>query len=295
MKSENVTYKGVEEITKDTTVSSGEYESTNSDENAILVSGDITSSLSNITVTKKGDSTSADGSSFYGNNSAILSKSGATLTLDNINVTLVSKASEGIVIEEKNKVTINNTKLTDSNTKLNGQSTTYKNIFLYQSVSGDASTGTAEFTSKNSDIATNNGDTFYVTNTTATINLTNNKITNNDSKGNFLKVRKDSWGNSGSNGGDVTLNMTNQEADGDIVIDSISTLNMNLKEKSLFTGKINSENSAKNIKLVLDKTSKIKLTGDSYVSSLEDEDSSYDNIDFNGYKLYVNGTASKIE
>ena len=85
--------------------------------------------------------------------------------------------------------------------------------------------------------------------------------------------------------------MTNQEADGDIVIDSISTLIMNLKEKSLFNGKINSENSAKSIKLVLDKTSKIKLTGDSYVSSLEDEDNSYDNIDFNGYKLYVNGTA----
>ena len=69
-----------------------------------------------------------------------------------------------------------------------------------------------------------------VTNTTATINLTNNKITNNDSKGNFLRVRKDSWGNSGSNGGNVTLNMTNQEADGYIVIDSISTLTMNLKK-----------------------------------------------------------------
>ncbi|HCJ32480.1 MAG TPA: hypothetical protein DHV70_06310 [Firmicutes bacterium] len=85
--------------------------------------------------------------------------------------------------------------------------------------------------------------------------------------------------------------MTNQEADGDIVIDSISTLTMNLKEKSLFNGKINSENSAKSIKLVFDKKSKIKLTGDSYISSLEDEDRSYDNIDFNGYKLYVNGTA----
>ena len=85
--------------------------------------------------------------------------------------------------------------------------------------------------------------------------------------------------------------MTNQEADGDIVIDSISTLTMNLKEKSLFNGKNNSENNAKSIKLVLDKKSKIKLTGDSYISSLEDEDRSYDNIDFNGYKLYVNGTA----
>ena len=38
-------------------------------------------------------------------------------------------------------------------------------------------------------------------------------------------------------------------------------------------------------------TSKIKLTGNSYVTSLEDEDSTYSNIDFNGYTLYVNGVA----
>lgn len=38
-------------------------------------------------------------------------------------------------------------------------------------------------------------------------------------------------------------------------------------------------------------TSKIKLTGDSYITSLEDDDTTYSNIDFNGYKLYVNGTA----
>lgn len=54
---------------------------------------------------------------------------------------------------------------------------------------------------------------------------------------------------------------------------------------------INSNNKAKSIKLVLDKTSRIKLTGDSYVSSLDDSDTSYSNIDFNGYKLYVNGKA----
>lgn len=34
--------------------------------------------------------------------------------------------------------------------------------------------------------------------------------------------------------------------------------------------------------------SEIKLTGDSYVTSLDDEDTTYSNIDFNGYKLYVN-------
>lgn len=58
---------------------------------------------------------------------------------------------------------------------------------------------------------------------------------------------------------------------------------------NVYKGTINSNNKAKSIKLVLDKTSRIKLTGDSYVSSLDDSDTSYSNIDFNDYKLYVNG------
>lgn len=205
--------------------------------------------------------------------------------------TLVSKASEGVVIEGANSVTLNNCDLTDSNTKLNGQSTTYKNIFLYQSMSGDASNGTATFTAKDSNITTNNGDSFYITNTTATINLTNNTIVNNDSNGNFLRAQKDSWGKSGSNGGKVTLVMDNQKATGNIVIDSISTLNMTMNTDSYYEGTINGDNTAKSITLKLDSSSKIKLTGDSYISSLEDADSSYSNIDFNGYKLYVNGVS----
>ena len=43
------------------------------------------------------------------------------------------------------------------------------------------------------------------------------------------------------------------------------------------------------MKLILDSTSTIKLTGDSYISELEDEDTTYSNIDLNGYKLYVGG------
>lgn len=204
---------------------------------------------------------------------------------------LIAKSSEGIVIEGKNSVTINDCELTDDNTTLNGQSTTYKNIFLYQSMSGDAADGQAEFTATNSDITTNKGDTLYVTNTTASINLKNNTITNNDSEGNFLRAQADSWGSSGSNGGNVTLTMTKQKASGNIVIDSISTLDMTMKSGSSYTGTINGDNSAKSIKLTLDKKSKIKLTGDSYVTSLDDADTDYSNIDFNGYTLYVNGTA----
>ena len=79
------------------------------------------------------------------------------------NAKLIAKASEGIVIEGKNSVTINNCDLTDSNTKLNGQSTTYKNIFLYQSMSGDAANGNSEFTANDSTITTNKGDSYITT------------------------------------------------------------------------------------------------------------------------------------
>ena len=392
----NVSYSSVKEITKDEDITTGEYTSSKADENAISVSGSITSNISGITVSKTGDSDGGDNTSFYGTNSAVIAKGGATLNISNVNITtnatgangvfsyggsattnnsssdkttinisdstitttkdnlggimttgggimnatnltittagtssaairsdrgggtvtvnkgtykttgkgspsiystaditvknatLISTASEGVVIEGKNSVTLENVTLTDTNNTLNGQSTTYKNIFLYQSMSGDAASGTAVFTSKNSTITTNKGDSFYVTNTTATINLENNKIINNDTTGNFLRIQKDSWGKSGSNGGDVTLNLTNQEAKGNIVVDSISKLTMSLKNNSSFTGSINNDNEGE-VSITLDKTSTITLTGNTYIKSLSNEDTSNSNINLNGYKLYVNG------
>lgn len=213
----------------------------------------------------------------------------ANITVNNAE--LIATASEGAIIEGKNSITLDDVTLTDTNDKLNGQSTTYKNIFIYQSMSGDAATGSAKFSASNSKITTNKGDSIYVTNTDAEIDLENNTFINNDSTGNFLRIQKDSWGNSGSNGGNVNLNLTNQKVNGNIVVDSISTLKMTMKDKSYFEGSINNENSAKQINITLDNDSKIKLTGDSYITSLEDSDSSHSNINYNGYKLYVNGTA----
>ena len=392
----SATYSAVKEITKDEDITSGEYKSSSADENAISVSGNIKSTLSDITVNKTGDSDGGDNTSFYGTNSAIIAKGGANVTIKNANITtsatgangvfsyggsattnnsnsdgttinisdstittskdnsggimttgggimnatnltittagtssaairsdrgggtvtvdkgtykttgkgsptiystaditvknatLISTASEGAIIEGKNSITLENVELTDTNNELNGQSTTYKNIFLYQSMSGDAAEGNAVFTSKDSTITTNKGDSFYVTNTTATINLENNKIINNDSTGNFLRIQKDSWGNSGSNGGTVTLNLTNQEVNGNIVVDSISKLTMKLSNGSTFKGIINNSNEGE-VSISLDKSSSITLTGDTYIKSLTNEDSTNSNINLNNYKLYVNG------
>lgn len=52
----------------------------------------------------------------------------------------------------------------------------------------------------------------------------------------------------------------------------------------------NEENTAKSVSLVMDESSTLTLTGDIYLSSLQDDDSTYSNINFNGYKLYVNET-----
>ncbi len=91
-----------------------------------------------------------------------------------------------------------------------------------------------------------------------------------------------------SSGSNVTLNLKNQNVSGNIVVDSISTLEMSLSNFSYYEEVINSSKDAKSITLKLSKNSKIKLLG---VTSLDDEDSSYGNIDFNEYKLYVNGVA----
>lgn len=126
-----------------------------------------------------------------------------------------------------------------------------------------------------------------------TYNYYNSDNTTNGSKANMdgnTPPEKPS-GESGSKVGNVTLNLKNQNVSGNIVVDSISTLVMSLSNSSYYEGVINSSKEAKSITLKLSKNSKIKLLGDSYVTSLDDEDSSYSNIDFNGYKLYVNGVA----
>ena len=281
------------------TISDSTIITTKDNSGGIMTTGGGNMIASNLTITTSGISSAAirsdrgggivsvDGGTYTTNGQgspAIYSTASITVN----NAKLVSNASEGVVIEGKNSITLNNVELIDTNNKLNGKSTTYKNIFLYQSMSGDAANGISEFTSINSKITTNNGDTIYVTNTKATINLTNNIIINNDENGNFLRIQSDSWGISGSNGGDVDLILNNQDVEGNIVVDNISSLNMKMTTSS-YEGSINNENSGAEITLAIDKDSTLKLTGDSYITKLDNEDSTNSNIDFNGYKLYVDG------
>lgn len=213
------------------------------------------------------------------------------------NTTGTASGSQMVVIEGKNSATVTNSKLTASG-QGNRNNVDNSGIMIYQSMSGDASTGTGTFTAKNSTLSVSKNSSYYkkspmffVTNTDAVINLTNTKLSYGSNTLLSVKGTSEWGGQSGSNGGTVKLNASKQTLTGNISLDKLSTLTMKLSNSSTYTGTINAKNSAKKISLTLDSSSKIKLTGDSYVTSLNDADSSYSNIDFNGYKLYVNGKA----
>ena len=88
----SVNYSSKKEITEDTTINEGTFESTSQDENTISVNGGVTVTLSNIS----GDSDGGDNTSFYGTNSAIIAKSGANLKLKNISVKTNAAGANGV-------------------------------------------------------------------------------------------------------------------------------------------------------------------------------------------------------
>ena len=214
-----------------------------------------------------------------GSNSAVLSST-ASLFVDK--ATLVAKKSEGIVMSGSNSnLTMTNSNLSSTNTDLSDNSNRYKNIFMYQS--GNVA-GKSSFTATNNTITTNKGDTFYITNTKAVIKLTNNVIVNHD--GNLIRAEASSFGDKG---GDISLTMSKQITSGNILLDSSSVLEMNLLSDSHYEGTINGDNKASNVQLTISKDSTFSLTGDTYVTSLDDADDTYSNINFNGHDLFVNG------
>ena len=104
-----------------------------------------------------------------------------------------------------------------------------------------------------------------------------------------MRIQKGKRGEDGSNGGKVTLNMSNQNVKGNVIVDDVSTLVFNLSNESVFQGAIDYADSAKKVSLKLSKDSVVSLTSDSHIDFLENEDSTNANIYLNGHKLFVNG------
>ena len=211
------------------------------------------------------------------------------------NATLVSNLSEGVCIEGLNSITLNNCDLTANNTKRNVIATFLDTIMIYQSMSGDAASGTSSFTMTGGSLTSRSGHVFHVTNTSAVITLSGVKITNSDSENVLISVCDDGW-----NGGNNTavLNASGQTLSGAVLVGDNSKLTLNLSDGSAFTGYVSGKiTNAKGetvstevgtVNVTLDDPSTWTLTGDSYVTEFN---GSAANVVGNGYTLYVNGVA----
>ena len=210
------------------------------------------------------------------------------------NATLVSNLSEGVCIEGMNSITLENCGMTADNTSMNGNATFLDTIMIYQSMSGDADSGTSSFTMTGGSLTSLSGHMFHVTNTHAVITLSGVTLVNEGSDV-LLSVCDDGWSGA-SNTAELAADA--QALSGTILVGDNSAMTLTLRNGSSFEGTFSGEiTNAKGgtvsteigtVNVALDSTSTWTLTADTYITGFEGDIS---NVIGNGHTLYVNGTA----
>jgi hypothetical protein len=405
-RNQNITYSGATELKAAVTETSKTYQSSKTDENALLISTKEAVNISQPTISKTGNSDGGDNCSFYGVNAALLVKGGSTTTIKGgtintnatgangvfsyggngghnggqgdgttviiedtkitttgggsggimttgggvmkaknltintsgrssapirtdrgggvvtvdggsytsnglgspviystadvtvSNATLTSNMSEGVCIEGKNSITLNNCEMTVSNTNRNGHAQFLDAIMIYQSFSGDADSGNSHFTMNGGSLTNKQGHLFHVTNTNAIISLNNVKLVNEDPATVLLSVCADGWQGASNK---ATINASHQQLEGTILVGSDSELTLNLTDGSTFNGSIsgNITNAAGNsvstetgtVNVTLGNDCIWTLTADTYITSLKGDASC---IKANGHRLFVGGKELKV-
>ena len=282
-----------------TTVNISDSTITTSKDNSggIQTAGGGTTNASNLTVSTAGNSSAAirsdrgggtvnvDGGTYATSGSgspAVYSTAAIAVK----NATLNAANSEAVVVEGKNSVALTDCTVTGNMTGTYNDSTeNIHNIMIYQSMSGDADVGTASFSAVGGSITAKQGDMFYVTNTSCTIDLKNVALTlangtlltvagNNSSRG---------WGTSGKNGGTVAFTADSQTLTGSITCDKISSLTFKLTNGSVYTGAINTSGQGGTVNVTVNSGCTWTLTGDCYVTTL----SNLGTINFNGHAIHL--------
>ena len=271
----------------------------------IMTTGGGVTYASNLTVNTSGRSSAAirtdrgggtvvvDGGSYTTNglgSPAIYSTADITVK----NAALVSNLSEGVCIEGKNSITLENCDLTASNTQCNGNATFLDTIMIYQSMRGDADSGTSAFTMTGGSLTSLSGHMFHVTNTHAVITLSGVELANEGSDV-LLSVCDDGWNGAGNI---AELIADGQKLSGTILVGDNAEFTLTLQNGSSFEGTFSGEivNAKESVvstdigtvSVILDSTSTWTLTADTSITSFEGDPA---NVIGNGYTLYVNGTA----
>ena len=271
----------------------------------IQTTGGGTTNASNLTVETSGNSSAAirsdrgggtvnvDGGTYTSNgynSPAVYSTADITVK----NAALAANHSEALVIEGKNSITLENCTVTGNMSDTQGASSdeNVHAVMIYQSMSGDADVGTSTFSMTGGSLTGRNGDLFYVTNTHCVLTLSGVTLRNEDADAYLLRIVGNSashgWGAAGANGAQVEFTADAQTLEGDIVVDTISTLDLTLKNGSSFTGTVNIMENAEggtavsdNAVVTIESGCTWTLTGDCVITSLVNNGT----IDFNGYTI----------
>lgn len=309
-------------LSEDGTYSDETYTSTGDDENALRIDN-ATVTLDGITIDKSAGATSStENGDFYGVNAAFLATNGATVTIKNATVTSSAQNGNG-VFSYGSGTTVNISDSTITTTADNsggiqttgGGTTNASNLTVDTSgnssaaIRSDRGGGTVNVDGGSYTSNGYNSPTVY---STAAITIKDATLTANNSEALVIEGQNsidledctvsgnmsDTKGTSSDeNGAQVTFTADDQTLEGDIRVDSISTLNMTLSGNSTFTGTINIDENEEggeavsdNAVVTIEEGSTWTLTGDCTITSLTNNGT----INFNGYTITLaDGTVLK--
>lgn len=197
-------------------------------------------------------------------------------------VTGTARESQIAGMEGLNTILVNDSTLTSTNTDTTGSDPVANAVIIYQSTSGDAESATGEaasFQAADSTLASSieSGSFFYLTNTTADVVLARTTLDYDSDAALLLYAAgndANNWGSAGSNGATVTLTGIQQQLDGDVVADTISSATLYLTDGSTWTGSASIEDndagstSDAPISVNVDATSTWVVTEDATVTNL---------------------------
>ncbi len=222
------------------------------------------------------------------------------------NATGEATGAQIVGMEGLNTVRIKNSTLTGSAKK--ASEAVSNGVILYQSTSGDSSTGTANFEASDSTLTSKitNGAMFYITNTDANIVLSNTTLNFDEDSNTLLTAggndASNGWGSVGSNGGNVTFTAIKENLKGNISCDGISNVTFYLTDGTTYTGTIINDttydgdggvsmNLTSDTKWIVTKDTTIKSLNAASGSSITDSNGNTVTIKTSDGKTVVNGNS----
>ena len=213
---------------------------------------------------------------------------------------LNATGSEALCLEGLNTVRLYDCTLTGNMPDLEQNDNTWT-VILYQSMSGDSQVGQGSFTMDGGSLVSGNGGLFYTTNTESVFTIRNVEISQVEEDGYFLRVTGNSnargWGKKGANGAECVFTAISQTMMGDVIWDSISTLDLYVTESSVLTGAVlddethAGEGGTGYCRVVIDGDSVWIVTKDSTVTRLENAGQI---LDSEGRTVTVAGTDGTV-